>query len=56
MNFTPKIFVGAPVSGILTIAVVGLIGPVHHLAPAPAPIVATQEAFAEQEPSKPATL
>ena len=46
MNFTPKIFVGALVSGIVTIAVVGLIGPVRHAAPASAPMVATQEALA----------
>jgi uncharacterized protein YcfJ len=48
MNFTPKMNVGALVSGILTIAVVGLIGPVRHLCAASAPIVATHEALAEQ--------
>jgi hypothetical protein len=50
MNFTPNINVGSAISGILTIAVVGLIGWVSHVAPAPAPIVATQDALAAQEP------
>jgi hypothetical protein len=49
MNFTPKINVGSVVSGILTIAVVGLIGWVSTVAPAPAQIVATQDASAVQE-------
>jgi hypothetical protein len=49
MNFTPKISVGPVVSGILTIAVVGMIGSVSHVAPAPAPIVAAQDVFAVQE-------
>jgi hypothetical protein len=48
MNFTPKINVGPIVSGILTIAVVGLIGWVRHVAPAPAQIVAMQDASAAQ--------
>jgi hypothetical protein len=49
MNFTPKTNVGLIVSGILTVAVVGLIGWVSYVAPAPAPIVATQDAFTVQE-------
>jgi hypothetical protein len=50
MNFTPKTNVGPVVRGILTIAVVGLIGWwVSNIAPAPAPIAATQNAFPVQE-------
>jgi uncharacterized protein YcfJ len=49
MNFTPKINVGPVGSGILTIAVVGLIGWVSRVASAPPPIVATPDAFAMQE-------
>jgi hypothetical protein len=49
MNFTPKTFVGTLVSGILTIAVVGLNGPAQQVAPAPGPIIAMQEAHGEQQ-------
>jgi hypothetical protein len=49
MNFTPKTNVRPVVSGILTIAVVGLIGWVSRVASAPPPIVATPDAFAMQE-------
>jgi hypothetical protein len=49
MNFTPKVNVGPVVRGILAIAVVGLIGWVSRVAPAPAPIatqdIAVQESF-----------
>jgi hypothetical protein len=47
MNFTPKTNVESVV--ILTIAVVGLIGWVSDVAPAPTPIVATPDAFAVQK-------
>ena len=49
MNFTPKSHGGSIITGILNIAVVGLIGWDGHAAPAPAPITATQSAFAAQE-------
>jgi hypothetical protein len=49
MNFTPKTNVRPVVSGILTIAVVGLIGWVSRVASAPSPIVAIQDPFAMQE-------
>jgi hypothetical protein len=49
MDFTHKINVGPAVSGILAITVMGLIGWLNHVAPAPAPIVATQDAFAVQK-------
>jgi hypothetical protein len=49
MNFTPKTNVGPVVSGMLTIAVVGLIGWVSRVASAPSPTVATQHPFAIQE-------
>jgi len=49
MNFTPKINVRPVVSGMLTIAVVGLIVWVSRVASAPSPIVATQDPFAMQE-------
>ena len=48
MNFTPKNF-RAAISGFLTIAVVGLIGWVIHVSPAPVPIVATQGTNAMQQ-------
>src|SRR6266481_4131331 len=47
MDFTPKINVGSVV--ILTIAVVGLIAWVSDVAPALAPNVAKQDAFAVQK-------
>jgi hypothetical protein len=50
MNFTPKTNVRPVVRGILTIAVVGLIGWVSHFGSASAPIAATQNGFAVQEP------
>jgi hypothetical protein len=46
MNFTPRRKVGPFVSGILTIAVVGLIGWGNPITPAP--VMATQNAFAAQ--------
>jgi len=49
MNFTPKVNVRFIIGGILAVAVVGLIGWVSYVAPAPAPIVATQDAFAVQK-------
>src|SRR4051794_17954878 len=49
MNFTPKINGRTVVSGILTIAAVGLFGWGSYVAPAPAPIVATQDVFAVQK-------
>jgi hypothetical protein len=49
MNFTPKTNVRPVVSGILTIAVVGLIGWVSHFGFSSAPIAATQNAFTVQE-------
>jgi hypothetical protein len=49
MNFTPKTNVGPVVRGILTIAVVGLIGWVSHFGPTSAPIAATQSPIAVQE-------
>lgn len=49
MNFIPKTNVGLAVSGILAIAVVGLIGWVSRVASAPPPIVATWDAFAIQD-------
>jgi hypothetical protein len=50
MNFTPKINVGPVVSGILSIAAVGLIWWAGNARPAPAPIFAAQNDFAIQEP------
>jgi hypothetical protein len=50
MNFTPKKNVGSVVGGALTIAVVGLIGWIYHVAPAP--IVATHNTLAVQESSQ----
>jgi hypothetical protein len=50
MNFTPKNFRTA-ISAFLTIAVVGLIGWVIHVSPAPVPIVATQDTNAMQQSS-----
>jgi hypothetical protein len=49
MNFTPKINRGLVAGGILTLAVVGLIGWIGHVASAPTPVVATQDVFAVQE-------
>jgi hypothetical protein len=49
MNFTPKTSFGPVVRGILTIAVVGLIGWAGHFGFSSAPIAATQNAFAVQE-------
>jgi hypothetical protein len=49
MDFTPKTNVGRVVNGILTAAVVGLIGWASRVASAPQPIVATQDAFAMEE-------
>jgi hypothetical protein len=49
MNFTPKINVGAVISGTLTIAVVGLMAWVSHVAPAPTPIAKTQDPIAVQQ-------
>ena len=49
MNFTPRSNVGPVVSGILTIAVVGLIASVSRLASVPLPIVARQDALAMQK-------
>ena len=46
MNFTPKINVRSVISGMLTIAVVGLIGWVSCVASASSPIVAAQDTFA----------
>jgi len=47
MNFTPRNNVVDHVAnGILTIAVVGLIGWVSHVPSEPAPIIETQDAFA----------
>jgi len=48
MNFTPKSGIRPVTYGILTIAVVGLIGWAAHVAPPSAPITATQHAFAVQ--------
>jgi hypothetical protein len=53
MNFTPKINAIPLISGILAIAAVGLIGQVSHMVPAPAPIVATQNAYAFQNSFQP---
>jgi hypothetical protein len=47
MNFTPKSGLGPVGRGILTIAVVGLIG--WHFGSSSAPIAATQNAFTVQE-------
>jgi hypothetical protein len=49
MDFTPKTNVGPVVRGLLTIAVVGLIGWVSHFGPASTPIAVTQTAFPVQE-------
>jgi len=49
MNFTHKINVRPVVSGVLAVTVMGLIGWINHVAPAPAPIVAAQDAFAAQK-------
>jgi len=49
MNFTPKTRVGPVVRGILTIAVVGLIGWVSHDASSPPPLARAPAAFAMQE-------
>ena len=49
MNFTPKTSVGPVVSGILTIAVVGLIGWVSRDASSPPPLARAPAAFAMQE-------
>ena len=49
MNFTPKTSVGPVVSGILTIAVVGLIGWASRVASVSSPIVAIHDPFAMQE-------
>jgi hypothetical protein len=49
MNFTPRSNVGPVVSGILMIAVVGLIASFSRLASVPPPIVATQDALAMQK-------
>jgi hypothetical protein len=49
MNFTPRINGRFVLSGILAVAVVGLIGWVSYVVPAPAPIVATQDAIAVRE-------
>jgi hypothetical protein len=53
MNFTPKINAIPLLSGVLAIAAVGLIGRVNHIAPAPAPIVATQDAYAVENSFRP---
>jgi hypothetical protein len=49
MNFTPKSHVRSVVSGILTIAVMGLIGWLNHVAPGPASISATNNALTVQK-------
>jgi hypothetical protein len=49
MNFTPKTNVRRVSNGILTVAVVGLIGWVGRQAFTPPPIVATQDAVATRE-------
>ena len=49
MNFTPKNSIGTVTNGILTIAVVGLIEWVSHVAIAPAQMVPRQDAFAVKE-------
>jgi len=52
MNFTPRIICGPALRGILIISVVaGLIEWVSHVAPAPAPITATKDAFSVQQAS-----
>jgi hypothetical protein len=50
MNFTPKHNVRPAIRGLLTIAVVGLIGWVSHDARTPAPIVATEHTYTVQQP------
>jgi len=53
MNFTPKFSAGPAISAVLAIAVIGLIGRVNYIAPAPAPIVATHDALAMQNSPEP---
>jgi len=52
MNFTPKKHARV-VSGILTVAVVGLIGWAHHAVPRPVPITAEQNSFVVQQSLQP---
>ena len=49
MNFTSKIKLGRVVSGVLTTAVVGLIGWFHYAVPAPAPTSVEQNSFDIQQ-------
>jgi hypothetical protein len=50
MNFTPKIDVGRVLGGVLTIAVLGLIGWGTHVAFTPAPLSQTHDSVAIHEP------
>lgn len=53
MTFTSKLYARPAISAVLAIAVIGLIGRVHYVAPAPAPIVATHDALATQNSPEP---
>ncbi len=50
MNFTPKMQIRPAISGILTVAVVGLMVWASHVAPTPGPMVATQQALQTSGP------
>jgi hypothetical protein len=53
MTFTPKLYARPAISAVLAIAVIGLIGRVNYIAPAPAPIVANHDTLATQNSLEP---